>query len=71
MLLSEQCRVKLTAGRAKSQGGVDGIEDAITVGPVGMMIINLGKFCDSDAEEDSSDPDSSAFDRFVVRRCLL
>ena len=30
MLLSEQCRVKLTAGRAKSQGGVDGIEDVMT-----------------------------------------
>jgi len=25
--LSEQCRVKLTAGRVKSQGGVDGIAD--------------------------------------------
>ena len=30
MLLSEQCRVKLTAGRVKSQGGVDGIADVIT-----------------------------------------
>jgi len=30
LLLSEQCRVKLTAGRVKSQGGVDGIEDVIT-----------------------------------------
>jgi len=30
LLLSEQCRVKLTAGRFKSQGGVDGIEDVIT-----------------------------------------
>ena len=30
LLLSEQCRVKLTAGRAKSQGSVDGIEDVIT-----------------------------------------
>ena len=28
--LSEQCRVKLTAGRVKSQGGVDGIADVIT-----------------------------------------
>ena len=28
--MSEQCRVKLTAGRVKSQGGVDGIEDVIT-----------------------------------------
>ena len=26
--MSEQCRVKLTAGRVKSQGGVDGIADA-------------------------------------------
>jgi len=26
----EQCRVKLTAGRVKSQGGVDGIEDVTT-----------------------------------------
>ena len=25
--MSEQCRVKLTAGRVKSQGGVVGIED--------------------------------------------
>ena len=32
MLLSEQCRVKLTAGRVKSQGGVDGIADVITSG---------------------------------------
>jgi len=30
LLLSEQCRVKLTAGRVKSQGGVDGIADVIT-----------------------------------------
>jgi len=30
LLLSEQCRVKLTAGRVKSQGGVVGIEDVIT-----------------------------------------
>ena len=30
MLLSEQCRVKLTAGRVKNQGGVDGIADVIT-----------------------------------------
>ena len=29
LLLSEQYRVKLTAGRAKSQSGVDGIEDVI------------------------------------------
>ena len=29
LLLSEQCRVKLTAGRVKSQGGVDGIADVI------------------------------------------
>jgi len=36
----------------------------IVFGPVGMMIINFGKFCDSGAEEDSSDSDSSAFDRF-------
>jgi len=28
--LSEQCRVKLTAGRVKSQGGVNGIADVIT-----------------------------------------
>jgi len=28
--LSEQCRVKLTTGRVKSQGGVVGIEDVIT-----------------------------------------
>jgi len=27
---SEQCRVKLTSGRAKSQSGADGIEDVIT-----------------------------------------
>ena len=32
----------------------------IVFGPVGMMIINFGKFCDSGAEEDSSDSDSSA-----------
>ena len=30
MLLSEQCRVKLIAGRVKNQGGVDGIADVIT-----------------------------------------
>jgi len=30
LLLSEQCRVKLTAGRVKSQGGVVGIKDVIT-----------------------------------------
>jgi len=30
LLLSEQCRVRLTAGRVKSQGGVVGIEDVIT-----------------------------------------
>ena len=30
LLLSEQCTVKLTAGRTKSQGGVDSIEDVIT-----------------------------------------
>jgi len=30
LLLSEQCKVKLTAGRVKSQGGVVGIEDVIT-----------------------------------------
>ena len=29
VVLSEQCRVKLTAGRVKSQGGVIGIEDVI------------------------------------------
>ena len=28
--MSEQCRVKLTAGRVKSQGGVDGIANVIT-----------------------------------------
>ena len=28
--MSEQCRVKLTAERVKSQGGVVGIEDIIT-----------------------------------------
>jgi len=28
--LSEQCRVKLTTGRVKSQGSVVGIEDVIT-----------------------------------------
>jgi len=28
--LSEQCRVKLKAGRVKSQGDVDGIADVIT-----------------------------------------
>ena len=28
--MSEQCRVKLTAGRVKSQGGVDGTADVIT-----------------------------------------
>ena len=48
-----------------------GDKSDIVFGPVGMMIINLGKFCDSGAEEDSSDSDSSAFERFVVRRCLL
>jgi len=30
LLLSEQCRVKLTAGRVKSQDGVVGIEDVIS-----------------------------------------
>ena len=30
LLLSEQCRVKLTTGRLKRQGGVVGIEDVIT-----------------------------------------
>jgi len=30
LLLSEQCRVKLTAGRVKNQGGVDDIADVIT-----------------------------------------
>jgi len=30
VVLSEQCRVRLTAGRVKSQGGVVGIEDIIT-----------------------------------------
>jgi len=30
LLLSEQCRVKLTVGRVKSQGGVVGIEDVIS-----------------------------------------
>jgi len=29
LLLSEQCTMKLTAGRVKSQGGVIGIEDVI------------------------------------------
>jgi len=28
--LFEQCKVKLTAGRVKSQGGVVGIEDVVT-----------------------------------------
>ena len=33
LLLSEQCRVKITtAGRVKSQGGVVGIEDARQMG---------------------------------------
>jgi len=30
-----------------------------------MMMINFGKFCNSGAEEDSSDSDSSAFERFA------
>ena len=32
--MSEQCRVKLTAGRVKNQGGVDGIADVIFIADV-------------------------------------
>ena len=34
--MSEQCRVKLTAGRVKSQGGVNGIKDVMLV-PISLF----------------------------------